>query len=70
MPDMNSVEIATAIRQGGHASFNNHIPLLALNVPEEGRQQAIRAGIDDFLPDPIASHQLHEKVQALLKQAK
>jgi DNA-binding response OmpR family regulator len=39
-------------------------------VPEEGRQQAIRAGIDDFLPDPIASHQLHEKVQALLKQAK
>jgi len=68
MPVMDGHEVAVAIRAGEFGVLDKSIPILALTADavDENRERAIDSGMDDFLPKPIASIQLEEKICALL----
>ena len=42
-----------------------HIPIIAMtaNVMKGDRERCLTAGMDDYLPKPITSEQLYEKVE-------
>jgi len=65
MPKMDGYAATHAIREQENGG---HIPVIALtaNAYEDNRQRCFDAGMDDFLPKPFQSIQLHNTVQRWL----
>ena len=68
MPVMDGLDATRAIRalQAPHGAHTPVIALTANAMPQE-RELCIAAGMDDFLPKPFSSHQLHRALERWLK---
>ena len=65
MPGMSGVEAARIIRQNAACA---HIPIIALtaNFSDQHIEQALAAGMNDFISKPMEPDQLRDKLTALL----
>jgi HPt (histidine-containing phosphotransfer) domain-containing protein len=70
MPLMDGLDATRAIR-AREASLGAHTPIVALtaNAMAQERELCLAAGMDDFLPKPFSSNQLHQLLARWLKQA-
>jgi signal transduction histidine kinase/HPt (histidine-containing phosphotransfer) domain-containing protein/FixJ family two-component response regulator len=68
MPVLDGLDATRAIRVG-EASVGGHTPIVALtaNAMAQEREQCLAAGMDDFLPKPFSSPQLHQVLARWLK---
>jgi len=68
MPDMNGYQTAKAIRMDFDEPKRS-IPIISLSAAalNHEKEEAISAGMNDVLSKPFQPHELHEKIQRLLK---
>lgn len=62
MPGMNGLALCTAIRQLGLRNYT-HFVLQTTNTSEANYQEAMAAGVDDFLPKPISRVELYNRLR-------
>lgn len=63
MPVMDGLTATTKIREREHTT-GRHVPIIAVTAHalDDDRRRCLAAGMDDFLPKPIRSSDLFEKV--------
>lgn len=68
MPEMDGITSTMAIRRGEAGEKNTNIPIIALTAHafNDHRQQTFEAGMNAFLPKPIAPDALNQALAALL----
>jgi len=68
MPDMNGYQAAKAIRMDFDEPKRS-IPIISLSasVLDHEKEEAISAGMNDVLSKPFQPHELHDKIQKMLK---
>lgn len=68
MPEMNGYQAAKAIRLN-FAEPKRSIPIISLSAAslDHEQQEAINAGMNEVLAKPFQPHELHEKLERLLK---
>ncbi len=68
MPDMDGFAAARAIRRLDSEVLNPSIPIVAITAGglSDERRRCLEAGMDDFLPKPVAMEELAEKVSTAL----
>jgi CheY-like chemotaxis protein len=68
MPEMNGYEAARAIRMDFEEPKRS-VPIISLSAAsfDHEKQEAITSGMNDVLPKPFQSVELHQKIQNLLK---
>jgi PAS domain S-box-containing protein len=68
MPDMNGYQAAKAIRMDFEEPKRS-IPIISLSAAalDHEKEEAISAGMNDVLSKPFQPHELHDKIQKLLK---
>ncbi|MCR8557085.1 response regulator [Mucilaginibacter sp. BJC16-A38] len=70
MPELNGYETAKTIRRDFDSPKRN-VPIISLSAAafDHEQQEAISAGMNDWLSKPFQPHELHGKINELLKQA-
>ena len=65
LPDMSGIEAGRAIRRNPATS---HIPIIACSasLSEENRQEALRAGMDDYLLKPMSAAVIKAKIEEFI----
>jgi len=68
MPDMNGYQTAKAIRMDFEEPKRS-IPIISLSAAalDHEKEEAISAGMNDVLSKPFQPHELHDKIQKMLK---
>ncbi len=68
MPDMNGYQAAKAIRMDFEEPKRS-IPIISLSAAalDHEKEEAISAGMNDVLSKPFQPHELHDKIQKMLK---
>ena len=68
MPDMNGYQAAKAIRMDFDEPKRS-IPIISLSAAalDHEKEEAISAGMNDVLSKPFQPHELHDKIQKMLK---
>jgi CheY-like chemotaxis protein len=62
LPDMSGIEAGRAIRRN---PVTSHIPIIACSasLSEENREEALRAGMDDYLLKPMSAALIKAKIE-------
>jgi two-component system, sensor histidine kinase and response regulator len=71
MPEMDGFEATAAIRSG-EAISGRHLPIVAMTAHAlaEDRERCLKAGMDAYVPKPIAPQQLHEAIEAAARNTR
>lgn len=62
MPGMSGLELCRAIRKWPHRHYT-HFILQTTNSSEDSYQEAMEAGVDDFLPKPISREEINYRLR-------
>ena len=67
MPEMDGLTATTLIREAEKATGRRHVPIIAMtaHAMRGDRERCLEAGMDDYVPKPIASATLLEAIQRL-----
>lgn len=63
MPELDGLEVTRQLRNN---QTTRQIPIIAVTAMEGGQRLAMEAGADDYLPKPIDTRALLEKINVLL----
>jgi len=70
MPEMDGLEATRIIRER-EKEAGGHIPIIAMTAfaTKEYRKKCLEAGMDAYVTKPVSIDELHETIEALLRQA-